>query len=159
MGPGACGFRRGDDDADDRRLTNGTQYATRGHRDQLGGRRGRFGRAYGTPRAPVTTPGKVTGLSVTEGDEELVLSWTAVSGATGYKVQWKSGTETFADAATDGRQHVVSGGATTTSTIAGLTNGTQYATRVIATNSAGDGDASDERTGDAESAGDPTRAR
>ena len=95
----------------------------------------------------VVRPGKVTGLSVTEGDEELVLSWTAVSGATGYKVQWKSGTETFADAATDGRQHVVSGGATTTSTIAGLTNGTQYATRVIATNSAGDGDASDERTG------------
>ena len=128
-------------------LTNGTQYATRVIATNSAGDGDASDERTGTPRAPVTTPGKVTGLSVTEGDEELVLSWTAVSGATGYKVQWKSGTETFADAATDGRQHVVSGGATTTSTIAGLTNGTQYATRVIATNSAGDGDASDERTG------------
>ena len=128
-------------------LTNGTQYATRVIATNSAGDGDASDERTGTPRAPVTTPGKVTGLSVTEGDEELVLSWTAVSGATGYKVQWKSGTETFADAATDGRQHVVSGGAITTSTIAGLTNGTQYATRVIATNSAGDGDASDERTG------------
>ena len=84
-------------------------------------------------------PGRVSGLSVTEGNAQLALSWSAVGGATGYKVQWKSGTETFADAATDARQYVVSSGTTTAHTITGLTNGTPYTVRVIATNSAGDG--------------------
>ena len=84
-------------------------------------------------------PGRVSGLSVTEGNAQLALSWSAVGGATGYKVQWKSGTQTFADAATDARQYVVSSGTTTAHTITGLTNGTPYTVRVIATNSAGDG--------------------
>ena len=87
----------------------------------------------------LTPPGRVSGLSVTGGNAQLALSWSAVGGATGYKVQWKSGTETFADAATDARQYVVSSGTTTAHTITGLTNGTPYTVRVIATNSAGDG--------------------
>ena len=60
----------------------------------------------------LTPPGRVSGLSVTGGNAQLALSWSAVGGATGYKVQWKSGTETFADAATDARQYVVSSGTT-----------------------------------------------
>ena len=91
----------------------------------------------------LTPPGRVSGLSVTGGNAQLALSWSAVGGATGYKVQWKSGTETFADAATDARQYVVSSGTTTAHTITGLTNGTPYTVRVIATNSAGDGPPSD----------------
>ena len=36
-------------------------------------------------------PARVTGVEVTSGVEQLEVSWTAVSDADGYKVQWKSG--------------------------------------------------------------------
>lgn len=97
----------------------------------------------------VLRPGKVTGLTVTEGDTQLALSWDAVSGSTAYKVQWHDDSETqsFADAASDGRQHVIFGEANTSDTITGLTNHDQYMVRVIATNAAGDGEPSDEQIG------------
>ena len=128
-------------------LTNGTPYTVRVIATNSAGDGPASDERTGSPGALATRPGRVSGLSVTEGNAQLALSWSAVGGATGYKVQWKSGTETFADAATDGRQHVVSSGTTTAHTITGLTNGTPYTVRVIATNSAGDGPASDERTG------------
>ena len=34
---------------------------------------------------------QVTGLTVTSGNAQLAVNWTAVDNATGYKVQWKSG--------------------------------------------------------------------
>ena len=34
---------------------------------------------------------QVTGVSVTPGNAQLVVNWTAVDNATGYTVQWKSG--------------------------------------------------------------------
>ena len=96
----------------------------------------------GTPRA--VTPGQVTGLEVTAGTNRLAASWTAVSGAGGYKVQWKSGDEDYAEA----RQALVSSGATTSYTITGLNAGTEYTVRVIATKEhADDGTPSDEVTG------------
>ena len=78
-------------------------------------------------------PAPVTGVAVTPGNTELTVGWNAADHAGGYKVQWKSGTETFADAATDDREAVIAGGATTSHTITGLAGGTEYTVRVIAT--------------------------
>ncbi len=96
-------------------------------------------------------PPQVTGVKVTPGVGSLIVDWTAVAGATGYKVQWKSGTEAFSDAATDDREATLSSGATTRHTITGLTDGTAYTVRVIATRTgaSGDGLASAEATGTA----------
>ena len=41
--------------------------------------------------------GQVAGVSVTEGVGQLTVSWNAVTGASGYKVQWKSGSEDYND--------------------------------------------------------------
>ena len=68
---------------------------------------------------------------VTPGELSLVVSWTRVTDATGYIVQWKSGTESFGTA----RQQVITSGGTTTTTIPNLTAGTEYTVRVIATRS------------------------
>ena len=87
-------------------------------------------------------PGTVTGVSVAPGTASgsLEVSWTAVSGADGYKVQWKTGILSFAD-----RQHSIDSGSATTHTITGLTVGHEYVVRVIAVeDDAGDGEASDE---------------
>ena len=99
--------------------------------------------ATGTPKA--AAPGQVTNVSVTAAVTSLQVSWTAVTGATGYKVQWKSGTQSYD---TTNRQRVVSSGTTVTDTIPSLTAGTQYTVRVIATlSNANDGTASSEVTG------------
>ncbi len=78
-------------------------------------------------------PGQVTGVTVSAGIEELTVTWDAVSNADGYKVQWKSGSETFASAATDNREATIASGTTTSYAITGLTNGTAYSVQVIAT--------------------------
>ena len=92
--------------------------------------------------------GQVTGLNVTPAPNALDLSWTAVTDATGYKVQWKSGVEDY-DSAT--REAAVTG---TTHTIPNLTPGTQYTVRVAATKSGEeDGAWSDEMTGTPTDAG------
>ncbi len=90
-------------------------------------------------------PGKVTGVSVTRGIQNLAVSWSAVSGATGYEVQWKSAGQNWDP---DNRQNTVSSGTTTTSSITGLIEGTEYTVRVAATKTnALDGSPSDEVTG------------
>ena len=100
----------------------------------------------GLVRSPSTCAslrlGQVTGLSVTPGAGSLALSWTAVTGATGYKVQWKSGGESYN---TTDRQASVT---TTSHTIPNLTAGTTYTVRVAATKSGvADGAWSGEMTG------------
>ena len=50
---------------------------------------------------------QVMGVMVTPRDAQLVLNWTAVDNATGYKVQWKSGVE---DYNTGDRQATVTAG-------------------------------------------------
>ena len=90
--------------------------------------------------------GQVTGVFLTVGAGQLKVDWSAVTGADGYKVQWRSGGETFADAATEGREVVIASG-TTTRTITGLANGTAYTVRVMATKTGlADGPASAEMT-------------
>ena len=85
---------------------------------------------------------QVTGVMVAAGNAQLVVTWTAVANATGYLVQWKSGGESFN---TGNREATVSLGTTTTRTITGLTNGTEYTVRVSATRTgANEGPASGE---------------
>ena len=73
---------------------------------------------------------QVTGVTVDAGDARLVVNWAAVDNATGYTVQWKSGSESYN---TGDRQATVTPGTTTSHTITGLTNGTEYTVRVSAT--------------------------
>ena len=88
---------------------------------------------------------QVTGVSVAAGNAQLAVSWTQVDHATGYKVQWKSGSEGYD---TGNRQATVTPGSTTNHTIPGLANGAAYTVRVIATRTgANDGPPSAEATG------------
>ena len=73
---------------------------------------------------------QVTGVVVTSGNAGLLVNWVAVDNATGYKVQWKSGTESYN---TGTRQATITSGSTISHTIASLTNGTEYTVRVTAT--------------------------
>ena len=94
---------------------------------------------------------RVTGLTVTPGDARLAVNWAAVDNATGYKVQWKSGGQ---DYNTGDRQFTVPSGTTTSHTITGLANGTEYTARVSATRTgANDGPPSAEAKGTAGGAG------
>ena len=80
--------------------------------------------------------GSPTGVDVSAKVDTLTVTWNAVPLATGYKVQWKSGSETYPAAdeqsATHG-QATITDGRTTTYDISGLTAGTTYTVRVIAT--------------------------
>ena len=99
-----------------------------------------------------TKPNKPTGLIVTPGDRQLEVSWTKPAGGDAideYIVQWKSGSETFGDAETDGREVTiahVSGTTTYGTTISSLANGTEYTLQVIAKNESGEA-VSDPKTG------------
>ena len=97
-----------------------------------------------TDSLPVTPPGKVFGVNITSGDRILQVNWTQVSGATGYKVQWKSGGQSY----NSSRQATISSGSTASRTISSLNNGTEYTVRVIATKTgASDGIPSDDANG------------
>ena len=73
---------------------------------------------------------QVTGVMITPGNAQLVVGWTAVSNATGYQVQWKSGGQGYNNS---GRRAVIGSGSTTSHTISSLSNGTEYTVRVRAT--------------------------
>ena len=107
----------------------------------------RDGTAFGTATTialPDNDTAQVTGVSVTSGNAQLAVNWTAVDNATGYQVQWKSGNESY----NTNRQATVTSGTTTSHTITGLTNGTEYTVRVSATRTdANDGPPSAEETG------------
>ena len=83
-----------------------------------------------TSSPPVTPPGQVTGVNITASDQTLQVNWTRVTGATGYKVQWKSGGQSYSSGS---RQATISSGSTTSRTISSLNNDTEYTVRVIAT--------------------------
>ena len=89
--------------------------------------------------------GQVMGVGVAPGNAQLVVTWTAVSTATGYTVQWTSGSQGYT---TGDRQATVTSGSPTRYTIPSLINGTEYTVRVIATRTgATDGPPSEEMTG------------
>ena len=88
---------------------------------------------------------QVMGVGVVPGNAQLVVTWTAVDNATGYTVQWKSGGQGYN---TTNRQATVTSGSTTSHTITGLANGTEYTVQVSATRTgSNDGPPSDEMTG------------
>ena len=93
----------------------------------------------------MTDLAQVLGVGVVPGNAQLVVTWTAVSTATGYTVQWMSSGQGYN---IGDRQATVTSGSTTRYTIPSLTNGTEYTVRVIATRTgADDGPPSDEMTG------------
>ena len=85
---------------------------------------------------PPAAPG---GLSVTDGEGELTVRWTAPDGpVTGYEIRYRTAAAAEADATTPGDPATgwvtqAAPGAGTQATIAGLANGTQYAVQVRAT--------------------------
>ena len=104
------------------------------------------------PEAAPDAPRNLT-ISVPD-DREGVLevSWEAPgndggSALTGYKVQWRSGSEDYDGAAASTRQAVVTDLTGLTHTITGLTNGVACTVRIIATNGVGDGAATAGVTG------------
>ena len=134
-------------------LTNGTEYTVRVIATRTGADDGPpSDEMTGTPRVPpppppppVTDLAQVMGVGVVPGNAQLVVTWTAVSTATGYTVQWISGGQGYN---IGDRQATVTSGSTTRYTIPSLTNGTEYTVRVIATRTgADDGLPSDEMTG------------
>ena len=97
--------------------------------------------------APTAAPGALQVRTGASG--ELVVSWEAPPDgppATGYRVQWKSGTEDFDGSETSTRQAVLTDTSALTYAITGLTDGSEYSVRVIAYNASGDGPASVEAT-------------
>ena len=78
---------------------------------------------------------QVLGVGVVPGNAQLVVTWTAVSTATGYTVQWTSSGQGYN---TGDRQATVTSGSITRYTIPSLTNGTEYTVRVIATRTGAD---------------------
>ena len=134
-------------------LTNGTEYTVRVIATRTGADDGPpSDEMTGTPRVPpppppppVTDLAQVLGVGVVPGNAQLVVTWTAVSTATGYTVQWMSSGQGYN---IGDRQATVTTGSTTRYTIPSLTNGTEYTVRVIATRTgADDGPPSDEMTG------------
>ena len=133
-------------------LTNGTEYTVRVIATRTGADDGPpSDEMTGTPRVPPPPPPPVTdleqvlGVGVVPGNAQLVVTWTAVSTATGYTVQWMSSGQGYN---IGDRQATVTTGSTTRYTIPSLTNGTEYTVRVIATRTgADDGPPSDEMTG------------
>ena len=105
-----------------------------------------------------TAPAKVTGVAVTApGAGRLQVSWTELTGADGYLVEWKTGSEAYGSS----RQADVSGGATTSYLIDPVYGGAAYTVRVTAyeSNTSGPptyGPASDEATGTASAKVTPT---
>ena len=92
---------------------------------------------------PRTKPKPPTGVNIAEsGNRYLKVAWTAPednggSALASFKVQWKYGTKTFQDAATDDREQTVtavSGTTTYETTISDLANGTKYTMQVLTVN-------------------------
>ena len=103
--------------------------------------------------AETAAPDAPRSLNVSPDDTgTLDVSWEAPasdggSDITGYRVQWKSGSEDYDGSAGSTRQAEITDPASLTHTITGLTDGVEYTVRVIAVNDVGDGPPSDEATG------------
>ena len=76
-------------------------------------------------------PATPESVSATGAYARVGVTWDAVTGATGYTVQWKSGEESFASA----RETAVT---TNSATVSPLANGAAFMVRVSASNTAGD---------------------
>jgi len=119
-------------------LTNGSTYYYKVKAVNASGTSGYSNEASATPNLAI--PAAPTGLTATAGNAQVVLTWTASSGATSYNVY--RGTTAGGESTT-----AVATGITTLSyTNTGLTNGTAYYYKVKAANSAGSSGYSNEAT-------------
>ncbi|WP_420620838.1 fibronectin type III domain-containing protein [Candidatus Poriferisocius sp.] len=95
-----------------------------------------------TPAAPAASaPDPASGLSVTAGDKQIAVSWsasaTAPAAGFGYRVQWKLVTQAWGDAAVGSEDLDHGSDLATSHTITGLSNGSAYDVRVAAFNADG----------------------
>lgn len=117
-------------------LNNGTMYYFKVAAVMNGATTQKSNEASAKPEAP-PLPGIPTGLTATPGDKQIVLAWTAVTGATSYNIY--RGTTSNGQAAA-----AVGTSATPSFTNTGLTNGTKYFYKVAAVNAVGTGNKSAE---------------
>ena len=94
--------------------------------------------ASATPQVP--PPGAPTNLSVTAGNGQVAISWTAVSGATGYTVYYS--TSTISDITASSVRSVST--TSTSATVTNLPSGTLHYFVVTASNAGGESVASSE---------------
>src|SRR6185436_18030466 len=78
-------------------LTNGTTYFYQITAVNGAGESTRSSEVSATPQAPPVAPAAPTGVTATPGNAQVVLNWTAVTGATSYNIyrSTTSGTETL----------------------------------------------------------------
>ena len=91
-----------------------------------------------TPAEP-TPLAAPTGLDASPGDEMVTLSWNAVAGATGYKVQWRTASQDYGVAMQTDTVTAPSTGMTVSHTVDDLENGMEYMFQVMAMDAGGDG--------------------
>ena len=100
-----------------------------------------------SPQGELDILGTPTGLQVARhGSGKLVASWTAPDTGpvpTGYTVRWKESGDDWADRNDVSEAHITNG---FWDIITGLTDGTEYAVRVVATRDGADSDPSSEAT-------------
>ena len=111
-------------------LTNGTKYFYVVSALNAAGESANSSEVNATPVAPVTIPATPTGLQATAGNMQVVLTWSASSGAATYNVKRAT--------ITGGPYATVASPATTSDIDSGLTNGTTYFYVVSAVNGAGE---------------------
>ena len=118
-------------------LTNGTQYTFKVRAVNTHGGGAASAAATATPVGP---PEKPTGLTATDSDQQVALSWTAPSNTGG------SAITSYEYTTDNGTTWTSTGGTTTSHTVTGLTNGTEYTFKVQAKNTHGADAASDPAT-------------
>jgi len=114
----------------DSAVTNGTKYFYVVSAVNASGESPNSSEVSATPQAPEAPPPTPTGLQATAGNTQIILSWTASSGATSYHVKRST---------TNGSGYTQIAAPTSTNYIdTGLTNGTTYYYFVSALNAAGE---------------------
>jgi uncharacterized protein (DUF1800 family) len=118
-------------------LTNGTTYFFKVAAVNANGTSDKSNEANAKPVAPPPPPAP-TGLAAAAGNTQVVLTWTAVTGATSYNVY--RGTTANGESSTA----IMTGVTALTFTNTALTNGTTYFYKVAAVNANGTSDKSNE---------------